>query len=243
MAHHEINELNQPIGDPVPNWKPLPRPTLTTLTGRFCRLEPVNVDNHARELFDANSADNNNAMWTYLPYGPFNDFEQYREWMENTCFADDKLFFAIIDLVAGKAVGLAALMRIDPNNGSIEVGHLAYSPALQRQPAATDAMFLMMQYAFDLGYRRYEWKCNALNYPSRRAAQRLGFSYEGTFRQATVVKGRNRDTAWFAIIDREWPALRAVFGRWLAPENFETKGQQRESLSTLTAPLLFQRDQ
>lgn len=243
MTKQETNHLNQPISYTVPNWQPASRPKGITLTGRFCRLEPVSMDKHARELFEANSADNNGAMWTYLFYGPFDNFDVYCEWLRQNCFGDNPLFFAIIDLASTKAVGLAAYMRIDPDHGSIEIGHLAYSPALQRKPAATEAMFLMMKYAFELGYRRYEWKCNALNYPSRRAAQRLGFSYEGVFRQANVAKGRNRDTAWFATIDCEWPALRIAFERWLAPENFDVNEQQRESLSTLTAPLLSQRDQ
>lgn len=232
------NALDQPIGEPMPDWRPVPAPTRTALNRRYCRLEPLDLEKHSQQLFDANRPNTDGSMWTYLPYGPFADFAQYRAWLERTCRGDDPLFFAIVDTASGNAVGLAAYLRIDPKNGAIEVGHLAYSPTLQRSVAATEAMFLMMKNAFDLGYRRYEWKCNGLNAPSRRAAQRLGFSYEGLFRQAAVVKGRNRDTAWYSIIDGEWPLLRAAFERWLAPANFSTDGRQREALSALTAPLL-----
>ena len=181
------------------------------------------------------------AMWTYMPYGPFATLEIYRQWAEGVARGSDPLFFAIVDRATGKAAGIASYMRIDPAGGCIEVGGLAYSPLLQRTPAATEAMYLMMANAFALGYRRYEWKCNALNLPSRAAAQRLGFSYEGIFRQATVVKGRNRDTAWYSVIDAEWPALKAAFLQWLAPANFDERGVQGVALSGLTAPLLKQR--
>ena len=149
--------------------------------------------------------------WTYLAYGPFETLEGYTAWLDGCSKSSDLVSFAIIDQKTDKAVGLACYLRIDPANGSIEVGHLNFSPLLQRLPGATEAMFLMMQHAFELGYRRYEWKCHAFNAPSRAAAQRLGFSFEGVFRQATVVKGRNRDTAWYAMIDREWPALQDGF--------------------------------
>jgi RimJ/RimL family protein N-acetyltransferase len=177
-------------------------------------------------------------MWTYLAYGPFETLEAYRGWVEASCRGPDPMFFAIVDQSSGKAVGVASYMRIDPASGSIEVGHLAYSPLLQRSPAATEAMFLMMRNAFDLGYRRYEWKCNALNAPSRAAAQRLGFTYEGIFRQHTVHKGRNRDTAWYAAIDSEWPALREAFTRWLDAANFDAQGRQKTRLSELTRAAL-----
>ena len=180
-------------------------------------------------------------MWTYLPYGPFPALASYRAWLDDSCAGSDPLFFAIMDKARGKAVGVAAYLRIDPRSGSIEVGHLAYSPLLQHAPAATEAMYLMMERAFSLGYRRYEWKCDALNAPSRAAAQRLGLSFEGVFRQATVVKGHNRDTAWYAAIDREWPALQAAFMRWLDPANFDEEGKQRLRLSDLTRPVLKRR--
>ena len=173
-------------------------------------------------------------MWTYLPYGPFPDLAAYRTWMEAKWLGTEPLFFAIVDAASGRATGVASYLRIDPASGAIEVGHLGYSPRLQRTPAATEAMFLLMARAFALGYRRYEWKCDALNEPSRAAALRLGFTFEGIFRQATVVRGRNRDTAWYSVIDAEWPALRAAFEHWLAPENFDADGRQRVRLSELT---------
>jgi len=238
---YDTNAFGQPVGLTVENWQPAQTPPRATMQGKYCRLEPVDIDNHAQELFDANAESNDDSMWTYLPYGPFESFEQYRDWMKATCCGNDPLFFTIIDNATNKAVGLAAYLRIDAKIGSIEVGHLAYSPALQRKPAATEAMYLMMAKAFELGFRRYEWKCNSLNLPSRIAAQRLGFSYEGEFRQATIVKGRNRDTTWYAIIDKEWPALRTAFEKWLAPQNFDSNGQQRLRLSDLTSPLLYKR--
>ncbi len=232
------NELGQPIGFSVPGWRPPPRPAREVVSGRFCRLEPIDPARHARALFDANALDPDARGWTYLPYGPFADLEAYLAWMRALCLGDDPLFFAIVDAASGRAVGLASYLRIDPLVGSIEVGHLRFSSLLQRRPAATEAMYLMMKRAFDLGYRRYEWKCDALNAPSRAAAERLGLSFEGVFRQALVYKGRNRDTAWFAATDREWPGLDAAFARWLAPANFDAEGRQRLRLGELTAPLL-----
>lgn len=235
------NELGQPIGQPLPDWTPPPHPSREPMTGRFCRVEPLDPARHAADLFAANSADADGRMWTYMAYGPFATLDAYRAWMERTCSGDDPLFHAIVDVSTGKAAGVASYLRIDPAAGSIEVGHLAFAPHLQRRPAATEAMFLMMRRAFTLGYRRYEWKCNALNAPSRAAAQRLGLSFEGVFRQAMVVKGRNRDTAWYAAIDSEWPALEAAFTRWLDPANFDGAGHQRIALTALTAPLLYRR--
>jgi RimJ/RimL family protein N-acetyltransferase len=239
---HAYNHLGQPIGLPLPAWKPPEPPPRAPLDGRFCRLEPLDPERHSASLHAANSLDAEGRMWTYLPYGPFDSLDTYRAWTEEMSRRSDPLFFAIIDRTSdhggdhagGRAIGLASYLRIDPPAGSIEVGHLNYSPLLQRTPAATEAMFLMMERAFSLGYRRYEWKCDALNAPSRAAAQRLGFSFEGIFRQAVVVKGRNRDTAWFSIIDTEWPALAHAFRRWLDPANFDPNGNQRERLSTFT---------
>lgn len=173
-------------------------------------------------------------MWTYLPYGPFDSPDGYRKWADEMARSGDPLFYAIIDRTTERALGVASYLRINPAGGSIEVGHLGFSPLLQRTPAATEAMFLMMKRAFLLGYRRYEWKCDALNSASRSAARRLGFSFEGVFRQATVVKGRNRDTAWFAVIDKEWPALKDAFLHWLHPTNFDERGRQRTRLSAMT---------
>ena len=233
-----VNELGQPIGFPVANWKAVARPPRQPMSGRYCRVEPISVERHAAELFEANRADTEGRIWTYLPYGPFATMADYQAWMEKTCLGDDPLFHTIIDLKTGQALGVASYLRIDPNNGVIEVGHINYAPRLQRSPAATEAMYLMMQRAFDLGYRRYEWKCDSLNQKSRRAAQRFGFSYEGIFRQATMYKGRNRDTAWYAIIDEEWLALKAAYKLWLDPANFDGAGQQKARLADLTAPVL-----
>ncbi|HEY5754092.1 MAG TPA: GNAT family protein [Chthoniobacterales bacterium] len=229
----DTNELGQPIGFPLPNWSSPKRPQREVVTGRFCRLEPLSTDVHAADLHVANVLDVNGAMWTYLPYGPFESLESYCTWTTEMSLASDPLLFAIVDVATNKAAGVAAYLRIDPKNGSIEVGHLNFSPLLKRTPAATEAMFLMMEWAFTLGYRRYEWKCNALNAPSRASAERLGFTFEGIFRQATIVKGRSRDTAWFSVIDSEWPALRERFHSWLAPENFDENGRQRTRLQEI----------
>ena len=232
MPPHDVNELGLPIGVAVPNWKPVSPPPRTAMEGRFCRLEPIDPARHAEALFEANRLDTGGGMWTYMAYGPFTTLADYRGWLDASCRGNDPMFFAI--LAGGRPVGVASYMRINPAVGSIEVGHLAYSPLLARTPAATEAMFLMMKRAFELGNRRYEWKCNALNAPSRSAALRLGFLYEGTFRHADVVKGRNRDTAWFSIIDKEWPVLRGAFERWLEPANFTASGEQKAKLSQLT---------
>ena len=225
-----INALGQPIGPLLPGWQPATRPTRTALEGRFCRVEPLDVALHARDLHDANSLDPDGRMWTYLFSGPFGSFEEYRAWLEPKPASEDPLFFAFVDLASGRAVGLGSYLRIEPANGVIEVGHLQFSPRMQRTPVATEAMYLMMRNAFALGYRRYEWKCDALNAASRRAAERLGFTFEGIFRQAIVYKGRNRDTAWFSILDNEWPALDAAFRAWLDPANFDAAGRQLCSL-------------
>jgi RimJ/RimL family protein N-acetyltransferase len=191
-------------------------------------------------LFEANSLDVESRNWTYLPYGPFDGFTSYMDWLRAVALKTDTLFFAIVHKASGQAVGLASYLRIDPINGSIEVGHLNFSPLLQQKPAATEAMYLMMKNAFELGYRTYKWQCNALNVPSRRAAQRLGLSYEGVCRQAKVSKGRNRDTAWYATVDKEWPELQNAFNLWLDASNFDAGGKQKISLSKLTAPILKQ---
>src|SRR5688500_189675 len=227
------NEFGQPIGPPLPGWTPPARPSREVMTGTYCRLEPLDSARHAAALFTAKTSGDGGAKdWTYLPYGPFNHLADYRAWMEVSCLGDDPLFFVIIDSRDDKPAGVASYLRIAPPAGSIEVGHLHYAPRLQRTPAATEAMYLMMKRAFELGYRRYEWKCDALNAPSRAAAERLGFTYEGLFRQATGVQGRNRDTAWYAAIDSEWPRLSVAFEGWLAPENFDASGQQGRSLKS-----------
>ena len=239
-THH--NELGQAVGFPMPGWKAPPHPSGATLTGRYCRLERLAPARHAADLHTANEQDNG-AGWTYMTYGPLTTLDDFRDWMRTSCMADDPLFYAIVNLHDQKAVGVASYMRIDPKSGCIEVGGIKYSPLLQRTRAATEAMHLMMKYAFELGYRRYEWKCDSHNAPSRAAAQRYGFFYEGLFRQATIYKQRNRDTVWYSIIDSEWPAIDAAFTRWLAPENFDAAGRQTVSLSQLTRPLLDRRDE
>lgn len=196
------------------------------MQGRYCRVEPVDIDRHAADLHAANLEAGDHSRWTYLSAHGFDDLDAYRDWLRGMTAADDPLLHAIVDQT-GRAVGVAAYLRIDPANGAIEVGHINYSPRLQRTRMATEAMYLMMRRAFDeLGYRRYEWKCDSLNAPSRAAARRLGFTFEGIFRQALVYKGRNRDTAWFSIIDAEWPAIRDGFQRWLDPANFDANGRQ-----------------
>ena len=224
------NELGLPIGAEVPGWTTRARPPRAVLEGRHCRLEPLEAARHAAQLFEANSLDRDGRMWTYLLSGPFESFDEYSAWLESRQASVDPLFYAIVERSSGLAVGVASYLRIDPANGSVEVGHLQFSPRLQRGTAATEAMYLMMKQAFDLGYRRYEWKCDALNAGSRHAAERLGFTFEGVFRQAVVYKGRNRDSAWFSIIDAEWPLLDAAYRRWLDPANFDDSGHQRFSL-------------
>ena len=237
----DVNEIGQTIGFQVDGWTPPAPPPREAMDGRTCRLEPLDAARHGAGLHSANLLDTDHRNWTYLPYGPFTRLDDYLDWVRSVAGKDDPQFHAIVDRATGQAVGVASYLRIDPPAGSIEVGHINYSPLLQRTVASTEAMYLMMRRAFELGYRRYEWKCNALNAPSRAAAQRLGFSYEGVFRQARVDKGRNRDTAWYAAIDREWPALDQAFQRWLDPANFDEQGRQRTSLSELTAPVLVAR--
>lgn len=222
------------LGKLVEGWIQPERPTGEVLTGSLVRLEPLDADTHSADLFKSNSEDTTGAIWDYLPYGPFSSHAGYHRWVKDITAGNDPFFYAIYDLEKKRFCGVASYLRINPRAGSIEVGHINFAPALQRRPAATEAMFLMMQWAFEAGYRRYEWKCNALNLGSRRAAQRLGFSYEGVFRQAQISKGRNRDTAWFAAIDTEWPALKEAYGAWLSPKNFDPEGRQIEKLGDLT---------
>jgi RimJ/RimL family protein N-acetyltransferase len=239
---HTTNDYAQPIGLPVPDWTPRPRPARVTLDGTHCRLEPLEAERHGAELYAAYAAAPDGRDWTYMPAGPFADAASYLDHARRAAASDDPLHFAVIDAASGRALGTLALLRIDPANGVIEVGWVAFSRALQRTPASTEAQYLLMRYAFDtLGYRRYEWKCDALNAPSRKAALRLGFRYEGTFRQAVVYKGRNRDTAWFAITDRDWRTVAAAFEAWLAPAQRDDRGVQRLPLTALRAQLARER--
>ncbi|NWK77286.1 GNAT family N-acetyltransferase [Aquitalea sp. LB_tupeE] len=233
LAQGELNQYGQLHGVALPEWRACPAPQPVVLQGKYCRLEPLSAVEHAAGLHAAMQADGADANWTYLGYGPFASLADYTAWLTGMEGLSDPQFYTIVDIANGQPVGLASYLRIDAANGVIEVGHLNYSPLLQQKPAATEAMYLMMRHAFELGYRRYEWKCNALNLPSRRAAERLGFLFEGLFRQSMVIKGRNRDTAWYSILDSEWPAVRQVLEQWLNAENFDATGRQRQALSRL----------
>ena len=226
------NDLNQPIGHPVDNWVGADLPSDATVTGQYCHIEMLNVKRDCEQLYEAFSLDTDARNWTYLPYGPFSTVAQFQSWLEQSSKSHDPLFYTIIDNATNQAVGLASYLRIEPEPGVIEVGHIHFSPKIQRSRISTEAMYLMMKRVFDeLGYRRYEWKCDALNQPSRNAALRFGFQFEGIFRQATMYKNRNRDTAWFAIIDKDWPKQQAAFEQWLKPDNFDNDGLQIRKLS------------
>lgn len=231
-----INPLGQPIGPAVPDWTPRQRPPRTPMEGRTVRLERLDPARHGDDLWTAFGADESGRMWTYLPVGPYPDREAFDSAIAANAKSEDPQFHAVINLETGRAVGFCTYLRIDPANGVIEVGFITFSPLMQRTTGSTEAMYLMMARVFDeLGYRRYEWKCDALNAPSKAAAARLGFTYEGLFRQAVIYKGRNRDTAWFSILDGEWPAIKAAFKAWLEPANFDEEGRQKLSLAALIA--------
>lgn len=228
------------IGPKVQNWAAPAWPGALVMAGRYVQLERLNPDAHAAGLHAANQGQD--WIWDYMGYGPFESEGDYRTWAATMAGERDPFFYAIRDLSDNRLGGVAAYLRITPAQGTIEVGHICLAPALQGTRAATEAMALMAAWVFDAGYRRYEWKCDALNLPSRRAAERFGFSYEGTFRQHMIYKGRNRDTAWFAMTDEDWKKLRPCYDRWLQPENFGPDGRQRQSLSALTRPHLVTRD-
>lgn len=221
------------------HWTPPPLPPRTRLRGRYATLEPLAPD-HVPGLRAAHAEDDTGAMWRYLPVGPFDD-AGYAAWVEANRILHDPLHYAV-RMQDGRLGGTLSLMRITPQAGTIETGWLTLAPRLQRSREATEAVYLLMDWSFTAGYRRFEWKCDAANQASRRAAQRFGLSYEGIFRQAAVVKGRNRDTAWFAAIDGEWSRLRAAFETWLDPANFDDSGRQKTRLADLTAPILAARD-
>lgn len=228
------NELGQPVGAPIKDWAGATEPNRETIVGSRCRLESLDADLHAAALHTAYSENLDGGNWTYLPYGPFESEQAYVDLVRGAPTVTDTYFFAIVDSSSGAPVGVASYLRAVPAMGSIEVGHLSYSPALQRTPTSTEAMYLMMKRVFeDWGYRRYEWKCDSLNAPSRAAAQRLGFRFEGNFRNHVVAKNRNRDTSWFSITDDEWPEIRAAMESWLEPENFDDSGVQRVRLGDL----------
>ncbi len=233
MSEITIGPLRRPVGllvDP----QPAKRPERVTLEGRFVTLTPLDAAAHADALFEAANGGEKDRVWDYLFDGPYMDREVFRENIAAKAKSEDPLFFAVIDKKSGKPVGYQTFLRIEPAHRVIEVGNILYTPAMQRTPGATEAQYLFARHVFDdLGYRRYEWKCNALNAPSQRAAQRFGFTFEGVFRQHMIVKGRNRDTAWYSMLDREWSARRAAFERWLAPDNFDAAGRQIVSLASL----------
>lgn len=229
--HKDI--FGQPVGRPVKNWKECPMPPRSDMAGRHVIVSPTDVKRDARQLFDANREAMDGSRFTYLFTDAFEDFDAYQAWLETMTATRDPMLHTVIDKASNKAVGIAAFMRIDTKFGGIEIGNINYSPALSKTIGGTEAMYLMMKRAFDeLGYRRYEWKCDDQNAPSRAAALRYGFTYEGTFRNHMVYKGRNRDTAWFSITDLEWPMVRAAFEAWLAPGNFDETGKQRNSLQS-----------
>ncbi len=225
-----FNQFGQQVGAAVPNWCAPDFPSFETLHGQYCRVEPLNIEQHVNDLFEAFQLDAQGLVWTYLPYGSFDSVAEYSLLLEKLITPVEQQFYAIVDLKSNRAVGVAAYLRINPDAGSIEIGHLCYSPLLQKNIMASEAMYLMMAKIFDAGYRRYEWKCNALNQASVASAIRLGFQFEGIFRQALVVDGCNRDTAWYSIIDSEWLALKNKFEAWLTPSNFDEQAQQIKSL-------------
>ncbi|CAG9256971.1 Protein N-acetyltransferase, RimJ/RimL family [Paraburkholderia unamae] len=229
-----LNEYQQPVGEPVTAWQPRERPARVTIEGQFCRIEPIDLERHAADLYEAYCEAPDGRDWTYLFAEPFADFAAFREYLAKAAASGDPFHYAVIDRASGRAVGTFALMRIEPVHGVIEVGSVTFSPRLKQTPISTEAQYLLMRYVFDdLGYRRYEWKCDSLNAPSRKTALRLGFQFEGIFRQAIVYKGRNRDTAWFAVIDKDWPLVKQAFETWLSPDNFDADGKQRASLARL----------
>jgi RimJ/RimL family protein N-acetyltransferase len=226
------------IGLPIESIEPAERPDGSAIIGDRVRIERLSAEDHGHDLFEALTADPHPSLWTYMPQGPFDTERELTAWIAGVEQSTDPLYYAIIDVATQRAVGIAAYLRIDTQNRTIEVGWLTFSSALRRSTLATEAMYIMARYAFDRGFRRYEWKCNALNGPSIAAAERLGFSFEGVFRNAVIVKGHNRDTAWFAFTDEDWPAVRAAHEQWLLPENFDDAGNQRTSLRDATRPLL-----
>lgn len=212
------------------NWTPRPRPPREPIEGRYVRLEPLSAAAHGDGLFEASSVPDAGERFAWLPDLPPATRTEFQPWLDKAEASEDPLFFTVIDKASGRIAGRQTLMRIDTTYGVIEIGNIYWGPRISRRPAATEAQFLFMKLAFDLGYRRYEWKCNNRNEPSKRAAQRFGFSFEGIFRQHMIVKGENRDTAWYSVIDGEWPALKAAYEAWLDPSNFDAAGNQKRRL-------------
>ncbi len=233
-----FSEDGQRVGFPVSDWSRRQLPPRTRIDGHYCAVEPIEPERHGDDLYASLCVGSDRRNWTYLPYGPFHERKRFDDWLVRTCLGEDPMFHAIVDKASGTAVGVASYLRINLDAGVIEVGHINFAQALQGTRAGTESMFLLMSRVFDeLGFRRYEWKCDALNEKSCRAAERLGFSSEGVFRQATIYKDRNRDTAWFSVIDSEWPQLKAAFRSWLEPSNFDSCGNQLSSLRKVRASL------
>lgn len=229
-----VNEYGQPVGDDLVDWEPPDFPPATELSGRTVRLEPLAWQRHGQELFDVFS-EATDSLWTYLPFGPFHRIDELEATIESMLGYPDWVPYAVV--VDGEALGFASYLRVQQRDGVIEIGAIAFSPPLQNTTAATESLYMLIRNAFDLGYRRCEWKCDDLNAQSLSAGRRLGFRYEGTFRQATHYKGRNRDTAWLAITDTDWPRLDAALRAWLSPDNFDDSGHQIRSLGELTPGL------
>lgn len=229
-----LNHFGQPIGDALPDWKPCERPTRVQLDGLWCRLEPLSCEHHSQDLFKAWHSIDDNRDWTYLSVdrpATQADCDRFISGQEKS---EDPVFFAVVDLKTQRAVGSVSLMRIDAVNGVAEIGWVNWSPLMKRTRFGTEAIYLLQRYLFDtLKYRRCEWKCHSLNEPSKLAAQRFGFQYEGMFRQAIVNKGHNRDTCWYSVLDNEWPVSKVAFDRWLSPDNFTAEGQQKQRLEAL----------
>lgn len=221
--------ISLPLGEELPGWAPRPRAVATHLEGRLVNVTPLEVDRHVADLYKAAQGKGSDpALYTYLSAGPFESIDGFRAWIEPMASNPELGVFVVIDRATGRAIGCASLMRMDPSNGVVEIGNIFYGGGLQRTSGSTEAFFLIADYVFrTLGYRRFEWKCNALHVRSRTAALRFGFTFEGEFRQHMVVKGRNRDTAWFAMIDSEWEStLRPALKSWLDPVNFDEQGKQ-----------------
>ena len=224
---HQKNQFGQIIGRQVDNWNTCQKPKKNIIYGKYCILEPLEINKHANNLYDSLALDNQGESWTYLPYGPFDTLNEFQDWLKTTSSDSNTLLYSILDNKTQQPIGISGYLRINPEHGVIEIGHLHFSKLLKRTSLATEAIYLMIKLIFDnLGYRRCEWKCNSLNEPSRIAAERFGFKFEGIFRQNYVFKNRNRDTAWFSIIDSEWPVLKTKFQKWLDPNNFDSTGKQ-----------------
>lgn len=230
----KVNQFNQIIGKPIENWVPREEPAKENMYGNYCTLEPLDIYRHSADLFKTFKFNNQGETWTYLPFGPFKTYEEFKRWLSEKSVSKDYIFFAVIDKNSNVPNGIASYHDIDLMHGTAEVGSIHYSKMLQKTRAATEAMYLMMYQIFEkLGYRRYQWRCNSLNQSSRNAAERLGFKFEGIFRQTNVFKNLNRDTAWYSIIDSEWPSLKVKFQRWLDSNNFDANGNQKRKLQEI----------